>query len=102
MARKEEIAGLAVASDEQIEAYLLYIERGSPGPPSLRIEDGGARLKQLLSRVLGRPALETPTRFPKVHPEEISEGIARNAPVSAAPATTSPLRGHGARPTRPA
>ena len=73
MARKEEIAGLAVASDERIEAYLLYVECGA-GPPeivSLRsfVDDGGARLTQLLSRVRAR---EMTFRFPKVHPAEIS------------------------------
>jgi GNAT superfamily N-acetyltransferase len=87
-ARKDDIAGLAVASDERIEAYLLYIERGvgpernaEAGPlasapaveiVSLRafIEDGGARLKQLLSR-LGIGTF----RFPKVHPAEISKEV---------------------------
>jgi GNAT superfamily N-acetyltransferase len=54
-ARKDDIAGLAVASDERIEAYLSFVE------------DGGARLTQLLSR-LGTGAL----RLPKVHPAEIS------------------------------
>jgi GNAT superfamily N-acetyltransferase len=85
-ARKDDIAGLAVASDEQIEAYLLYAKPGvgpegnaetdphaSPPPAeivSLRtfIEDGGARLTQLLSR-LGMGTF----RFPKVHPAEISK-----------------------------
>ena len=28
-ARKDDIAGLAVASDERIEAYLLYVKHGS-------------------------------------------------------------------------
>ncbi len=78
-ARKDDIAGLAVASDERIEAYLLYVQRGVDPPTfapnhqrelrrdlagalakageceilSLRsfVEDGGARLKQLLSRL---------------------------------------------------
>ncbi len=71
-ARKDDIAGLAVASDERIEAYLLYATRGVEGTEimSLRsfIEDGGARLTQLLSR-LGRGTF----RFPKVHPAEISK-----------------------------
>ena len=30
-ARKDEIAGLAVASDERIEAYLLYVQGGVEG-----------------------------------------------------------------------
>jgi GNAT superfamily N-acetyltransferase len=88
-ARKEDIAGLAVASDERIEAYLLYVKPGvgpegnaeaGPGaspPPaeivSLRtlIEDGGAHLKQLLGRLRAQ-GMRT-FRFPKVHPAEISE-----------------------------
>jgi hypothetical protein len=74
-ARKDDIAGLAVASDERIEAYLLYVERGEAGTEilSLRsfIEDGGARLRQLLSQLRAR---EMGTfRFPKVHPAEISK-----------------------------
>ena len=74
-ARKDDIAGLAVASDERIEAYLLYVKRGVEGTEimSLRsfIEDGGARLTQLLSRLRAR-GMGT-FRFPKVHPAEISK-----------------------------
>jgi GNAT superfamily N-acetyltransferase len=74
-ARKDDIAGLAVASDERIEAYLLYAERGAEGTEimSLRsfIEDGGARLTQLLSQLRAR-GMGT-FRFPKVHPAEISK-----------------------------
>jgi hypothetical protein len=95
-ARKDDITGLAVASDERIEAYLLYAQSGV-GPStfapssqrelrrdlagalaeaggteimSLRsfVEDDGARLNQLLSR-LGRGTV----RFPKVHPAEMSQ-----------------------------
>ncbi len=64
-ARKDDIAGLAVASDERIEAYLLYM---ASAIASLRcfVEDRGARLRQLLSR-LGKGTF----RFPKVHPAEI-------------------------------
>ena len=101
-ARKDEIAGLAVASDERIEAYLLYLKCGV-GPPtfarschrelrrdlagalaearpegtveiaSLRsfVDDGGARLTQLLSRLRAR-GMST-FRLPKVHSAEISE-----------------------------
>ena len=77
-ARKDHIAGLAVASDEQIEAYILYIERGALAGAgateimALRsfVEDGGARLTQLLSRLGVRPF-----RLSKVHPEEISTGL---------------------------
>jgi len=70
-ARKDEISGLAVASDERIEAYILYMKDGAKGAEivSLRsfVDDHGARLKQLLSQV-GMGAL----RFQKVHPTEIS------------------------------
>jgi GNAT superfamily N-acetyltransferase len=69
-ARKDDIAGLAVASDERIEAYLLYVERGvGTEILSLRslIEDDGAVLKQLLSRI-GTGSCQ----FRKVHPAEIS------------------------------
>ena len=72
-ARKDEIAGLAVASDERIEAWLLYMERGDGAEiVSLCtfIEDGGARLTQLLAPLRAR-GLGT-LRFPKVHPAEIS------------------------------
>jgi hypothetical protein len=75
-ARKEEIAGLAVASDERIEACLLYVNRGEGTEIlSLRsfVEDGGARLTQLLSQLRVR-AVGT-VRFPKVHPAEISEEL---------------------------
>jgi hypothetical protein len=74
-ARKDDIAGLAVASDERIEAYLLYVKRGMEEKEilSLRsfIDDGGARLKQLLSQLRAR-GMET-IRFAKVHPAEISK-----------------------------
>jgi len=73
-ARKDEIAGLAVASDERIEAYVLYVKRDVEAEIlSLRsfVDDGGARLKQLISR-LRAPGMMT-FRFPKVHPAEISK-----------------------------
>ncbi len=73
-ARKDDIAGLAVASDERIEAYLLYVMREMETEIiSLRsfIDDGGARLKQLLSQLRAR-GMET-FRFPKVHPAELSK-----------------------------
>jgi GNAT superfamily N-acetyltransferase len=67
-ARRNDIAGLAVATDEQIEACILYIKDGDE-ILAVRsfVEDGGARVQQLLSRIgAGR------VRFPKVHPAEIS------------------------------
>jgi GNAT superfamily N-acetyltransferase len=70
-ARKDDIAGLAVASDERIEAYLLYLSGGEIVSLRSFIEDGGARLKQLLSRLHAEGL--TTFRFPKVHPAEIPE-----------------------------
>ena len=70
-ARKDEIAGLAVASDERIEAYLLYIKDGEIVSLRTFVEDGGARLMQLLSRL--RAQGMTTFRFPKVHAAEISK-----------------------------
>jgi len=74
-ARKDDIAGLAVASDERIEAYLLYVKHGmeETGIVSLRsfIDDGGARLKQLLAQLRARDTATV--RFLKVHPAEISK-----------------------------
>ena len=100
-ARKDDIAGLAVASDERIEAYLLYYVKPGVGPEgnaevcppaspqpaeivSLRtfIEDGGARLTQLLSRL--RDQGMRAFRFPKVHPAEISKECLENLGFRAA------------------
>jgi GNAT superfamily N-acetyltransferase len=66
-ARKEDLAGLAVASDERIEAYLLYADGEIVSLRSF-VEDDGARLRQLLAR-LGPGTF----RLPKVHPEESSK-----------------------------
>jgi GNAT superfamily N-acetyltransferase len=79
-ARKDEIAGLAIASDERIEAYVLYTN-GDAGPEgtteimSLRsfVDDGGDRLKQLLAR-LGAQGVST-SHFPEVHPAEIPKEL---------------------------
>ena len=67
-ARKDDITGLAVASDERIEAYLLYVKAGPILSLRSFVEDGGSRLKQLLSG-LGPGTF----RFPKVHPAEFSK-----------------------------
>ncbi len=66
-ARKDEIAGLAVATDERVESYLLYLREGEILSLRSFVDDGGARLNLLLSR-LGSGAF----RFAKVHPQEIS------------------------------
>jgi ribosomal protein S18 acetylase RimI-like enzyme len=68
-ARKDDIAGFAIASDERIEACVLYAKReGGAEILSLRsfIENGEDRLTRLLSHVAGT------LYFPKVHPAEIS------------------------------
>jgi GNAT superfamily N-acetyltransferase len=73
-ARKEDLAGLAVASDERIEAYLLYMSHETSAEVvSLRsfVEDGGSRLTQLLAQLRAQGI--GPFRFPKVHPAEISK-----------------------------
>jgi GNAT superfamily N-acetyltransferase len=76
-ARKDEIAGLAIASDDRIEAYLLYLtcgaeREGTADILSLRclVDDDGARVRQLLSRL--RTQEVGTIRFPKVHSGEIS------------------------------
>lgn len=72
MARKDELEGLAVASDESIEAYVLH---AGGEILSLRsfVEDGRARLTQLLSHLRARGT--SSFRFPKVHPAEISKEL---------------------------
>ena len=72
-ARKDEIAGLAVASDEQIEACILYTKDGEIVSLHSFVDDGGARLKLLLSRLHAEG--KSNFRFPKVHPAEISKEL---------------------------
>jgi GNAT superfamily N-acetyltransferase len=72
MARKDDVTGLAVASDECIEAYLLHVNGDIMSLRSV-VEDDGARLNQLLSRLRAR-GMRT-LRFPKVHPAEISKEL---------------------------
>jgi GNAT superfamily N-acetyltransferase len=71
-ARKDDIAGLAVASDERLEAYVLYIENEAGAEIlALRslIDPGRARLAQLLSQLEARGIATV--RFPKVHAAEV-------------------------------
>jgi GNAT superfamily N-acetyltransferase len=70
IARKDDIEGLAVASDERYEAFILYLKDGEILSMRSFIDDGGARLKLLLSH-LGAQG-KTTLHFPRVHPEEIS------------------------------
>jgi GNAT superfamily N-acetyltransferase len=69
-ARKAEIAGLAVASDERIEAFALHLRDGEILALRSMVEDGAGRLLLLLARV--RAACTTSLRLAKVHPAEIS------------------------------
>jgi hypothetical protein len=69
-ARKNEVAGLAAASDERIEAYVLYRNDGEIVSLNSYVEDRGARLRALLSR-LAATGLKA-IRIQKVHPEELS------------------------------
>jgi hypothetical protein len=68
--RKDQIAGLAVASDERIEAYLLYSSGGAILSLRSFVEDGGTRLGHLLSRT-GM----TSFRLSKAQPAEIPPRI---------------------------
>ena len=83
-ARKDDIAGLALASHERIEAYLLYVTSGAEPEVaaeivSLRsfVADDGARLTQLLSRLLAQ-GMRT-IRMPKVDANDGVEGVPRSA-----------------------
>jgi GNAT superfamily N-acetyltransferase len=71
-ATKDELEGLAIASDERIEAYVLF---SGDEILSLRcfVDDGGVRLKQLLFQLRARGLKSL--RFAKVHPAEISQEL---------------------------
>jgi GNAT superfamily N-acetyltransferase len=68
-ARKHDIAGLAIASDERIEAYLLYLDDGEIVALHSLVDDAGFRLTRLLARLHG--ASLGSLRLSKVHPAEI-------------------------------
>jgi GNAT superfamily N-acetyltransferase len=71
--RKDDIAGLAVASEERIEAYVLYANDGEIVSLRSVVEDSGVRLTALLSQLRGRGL--TTWRLAKVHPAEISQEL---------------------------
>ena len=75
-ARKRDLTGLAVASDERIEAYVLYSSDGSIVALRSSVEDDGARLAHLVTRIRDVAGL---VRMPKVDAAEFSreqlEGI---------------------------
>ena len=69
-ARKDETEGLAVVSDERIEAFILSSTDGEILALQSFIEDDGVRLKQLFYQLRAR-GMRT-FRFPKVHATEIA------------------------------
>jgi GNAT superfamily N-acetyltransferase len=73
-ARKNDIEGLAVASDERIEAALLYVRDGVDDAEILFlrtfVSDGGARLQRLVTHL--RAGGVRRLWFPRVHPVELS------------------------------
>jgi GNAT superfamily N-acetyltransferase len=77
IARKDEIAGLAVASDERIEACVLFVKHDEATAEvlSLRafVDDGLSHFDRLLAQ-LHAQGLRALT-FPKVHPREIPEDV---------------------------
>lgn len=74
-ARREEISGLAVATDERIEAYVLYTTAGDLrgtailAVRSLVTDHEGLRARLLIDRLIDRAS--GPFQIGKVHPEEI-------------------------------
>ena len=70
-ARKDEIAGFAVASDERIEAYILHTKEGEIVSLRSFVDDDGVRLRQLLAQL--HTGGTSNFRIPKVHPAEISK-----------------------------
>ena len=70
MARKADVAGLAIASEECIEAYVLRAADGEIVSLRSLVDEGTVRLKHLLGRLRaqGRQRLS----LPKVHPDEMS------------------------------
>ena len=69
-ARKDEIAGFAIASEASIEAYVLHAAGGEIVALRSLVEDGGARLRHLFAR-LGSGTF----RVSRVHPREISRDV---------------------------
>ena len=73
-ARKAEIEGLAIASDEQIEAYVLYIkDTGELLAVQVLVQDGEFHLTRLISQLRSRGLKAL--RFPRVHPSDVSSDV---------------------------
>jgi GNAT superfamily N-acetyltransferase len=77
IARKDEIAGLAVASDERIEACVLFAKRDDATVELLTlrsfVDDGRAHFDRLLAQLQAQ-GIKAVT-FPKVHPSEVAEDV---------------------------
>ena len=76
VAMKDDVVGLAVASDECVQACLLYVRKGEEAEIlSLRslVDDGGARIAHMLER-LQADGIGT-FRLSKVHPAEMPAGF---------------------------
>ena len=73
IARKDEIEGLAVASDERIESFTLHLADGEILALRSFVQDGAGHLTQLLSHLRAQ-GIST-FRLSKVHPAEISKDI---------------------------
>ena len=70
-ARMAEVGGVAIASDERIEAYILYVkETGELLAVQALVEGSETHLSRLLSQLRSRGLRVL--RFPKVHPSEVS------------------------------
>src|SRR5262249_28103069 len=75
-ARKDDIEGLAVASDEQIEACILYTkDTGELLAVQALVERGEFHLTRLTSQLRSRGLKAL--RFPKVHRSEVSSDVLR-------------------------
>jgi GNAT superfamily N-acetyltransferase len=72
-ARKDEISGVAIVSDEGIRAYILYIKDGEVLSLRTLIDDGGACLTPLLATLRAQATTTRPVSFPKVHAAEIRQ-----------------------------
>jgi hypothetical protein len=72
-AKAHELRGFAVATDERIEAYVLYTDEGEIMALQTLVDDGGARLRMLCAHIRagGLEAL----RFAQVHPAEIAGDV---------------------------
>ena len=100
-ARKGDIAGLAVASDERIEACILYIKEAVDQEAAAEadimsvktfIEDGGARLRHLRHSTVGARAEDL--ALPEGPPCGDLEGVATD-PRFPPRRRASPLRREG-------